>query len=157
MTHRHIYKKPKPGDVYKFCSCGKRRKVFVKPSKKKLRNECDAAWSRVTKLLSERKNGRKCLWCGGSSNLQSDHIINRGHTATRWVPDNCIVLCRTCHLFKKKREPNEWMEVVKAHVPSETYEALRLAGRQIVKNPDYGGILYGLKALESSLINGDQK
>lgn len=151
MTHKHTYKLKHPEDVYKICPCGKRRKAVTKPKKSKLRKECDAAWSRVTKLISELKFGKKCLWCGKSDKLQSDHIINRWKTATRWNPDNCVVLCATCHLFKKKREPYRWYEVMRAHVKPETYEALSLASNEIVKNPDYAGILYGLCALEKEV------
>ena len=115
---------------------------------KTLRNKCDAAWARITKKIIFAKYGVRCLWCGDSRRqFQSDHIVNRWKTATRWNLSNCIVLCAPCHLFRKKREPIEWAQTVLNFVPEEVVLDLRKQSEEIVK-PDYQKILDGLIEFE---------
>lgn len=152
--HRHVYRKPEPDAIFKFCrvkGCKKRKKISCKPKAKTLRNKCDAAWARVTKMIHIKKHGPICLWCRKVSALQSDHIINRWKTATRWNPSNCICLCAPDHLFRKKREPLAWANLVRENVPAETLEALEAASKELVKNPNYEAILSGLLSMEREL------
>lgn len=79
-----------------------------KNPRKKLILYLDALWSKLTKQV----NDPWCAWCGKQENLQSDHIINRHKYPTRWRLENCIVLCAGCHLFRKKREPMTWAQIV---------------------------------------------
>ena len=118
---------------------------------KTLRNKCDATWSRVTKLIHVAVNGPICLWCRKKGLvLQSDHIINRWKTATRWSPSNCVVLCLPCHLFRKKREPLAWAEMVKENIREETLNELKISSQEICK-PNYEQILGFLTQVEESL------
>lgn len=151
--HRHLYRKPEIGGVYKFCrGCGKRKKVVTKPKSKTLRNKCDAAWARITKLIHIKKHGPVCLWCKKPSDeLQSDHIVNRWKTATRWNIRNCVVLDKVCHLFRKKREPLAWAQMVQENVPAEVLVVLDAAAKELVK-PDYELIMRYLMSCEKEAL-----
>lgn len=104
--------------------------------RKRLRKACDKLWADITKIIHKKKHGSVCLWCKKKTNkLQSDHVFNRWKTATRWNPSNCVVLCMPCHLFRKKREPIAWADMVKEEIPTETYEELKIVSNQECK-PD---------------------
>lgn len=149
--HRfHVYRKPGPGDIFKHCrvkGCKKRKKIVTKPKEKTLRNRCDSEWARITKLIHVKKHGAVCLWCKKPGALQSDHIVNRWKTATRWNIRNCVVICMPDHLYRKKREPLAWAQMVQENVPADVLEALDFASREIIK-PNYEAILAYLAACE---------
>lgn len=91
-----------------------------KTPKAKLKAYLDKMWSQITKDI----HGRVCIWCGSKDNIQSDHIANRWKHATRWNVDNCVILCRTCHLWKKPMNPAEWAQVVINHIGQDKYDAI---------------------------------
>lgn len=83
------------------------RKVdfFTKPRKPmkrgKLRNMKARVWKCTTAdhkfSLYIRSRDGKCLRCGTINNLTNSHYWRRGHSGTRFEPDNCITLCMPCH------------------------------------------------------------
>src|SRR5690242_3670268 len=79
-----------------------------KSARKKTIAYLDALWSRLTKAVKESR----CEWCYKVGPVQSDHIVNRHKYPTRWRLENCVLLCVGCHLFRKKREPFEWSQMV---------------------------------------------
>lgn len=79
-----------------------------KTPRAKLKNYLDNLWSKLTKQI----NDPWCAWCGKTNGLQSDHVINRWKYPTRWRLEVAIILCTGCHLFRKKRDPLGWAELV---------------------------------------------
>lgn len=150
---KHVWQKPKDDGIFKTCfRCKKRRKLFPKPKKKALKALCDKEWSRITKLIHIKKYGKICLWCRKpSDSLQSDHIINRWKHSTRWNISNCVILCAPDHLFRKKREPFAWAEMVRENVGQDVLDALELASREMIQ-PNYEEILSYLKKCEEEII-----
>lgn len=149
---KHVWKKPEEGDVFKRCSrCAKRRKIFPKVKKKALKALCDKEWSRITKIIHIKKHGKICLWCKKpTDSLQSDHIFNRWKHSTRWNVWNCVCLDAVCHLFRKKREPLAWAEMVQENVDSEVLLTLEDMSNQMIQ-PDYDVILAYLKKFEQEI------
>ena len=132
---KHIWKKKEAGDIFKFCRfCPKRKKITVKPKKKALKALCDKEWSRITKLIHVKKYGGKvCAWCRNITDLQSDHIENRWKHSTRWNISNCICLCLGCHLFRKKREPLAWAQMVQENVNPNVLAELEKLSQEMVQ------------------------
>lgn len=97
----------------------KRRK---KSPRTKLIKYLDILWSKITKVVY----GFRCEWCGSTENLQSDHIVNRWKFLTRWVIENCLILCMPCHIFRKKREPYEWAKLADEKRGPDTIQALKV-------------------------------
>lgn len=91
-----------------------------KSPRKKLITNLDSLWSRLTKLV----HGRRCWWCGKTGNVQSDHIQNRHKYPTRWRIENCAILCVGCHLFRKKRDPALWAQMVINRIGQDAWEWL---------------------------------
>ena len=58
----------------------------------------DVAWSKLVKL----KAGNKCEVCYKTRSLNSHHIYSRSKRSTRWLPENGICLCVSCHTFSSK-------------------------------------------------------
>ena len=57
-------------------------------------------------IVFNRWNGR-CAICGSYKDLQFHHINGRGKGKTD-NPNNCIILCRTCHLEKVHMNNKYW-------------------------------------------------
>lgn len=152
--HTHSYAKSKEGDVYKFCSkkgCTKRKKIVTKPKPKAQRDKCDKMWADITKKIHRKRFGNICGWCKKPSDkLQSDHIMNRWKSATRWNVHNCIVLDSVCHLFRKKREPFAWAEAVREYVGDDVLEELKKRSQEIYQ-PDYDVIENSLYEIERNI------
>lgn len=140
------------GAIYKFCSrkdCKKRKKIVVKVKPKKQRDRCDKLWADLTKKIHRKRFGNTCGWCKQpSTDLQSDHIMNRWKSATRWNVHNCIVLDRTCHIFRKKREPFAWAEAVREYVADDVLEELKRRSKEIYI-PDFEAIERELRSIEA--------
>lgn len=62
-------------------------------TRQKIIKVCDALWSRLVRL---RANGR-CQACGAEGGAAHHAVIRRSYLATRWHPDNGILLCFSCH------------------------------------------------------------
>lgn len=149
---KHIWKKPEEGDIFKFCRrCPKRKKIVTKPKKKALKALCDKEWSRITKLKHIFIYGKTCAWCKqATDSLQSDHIFNRWKHSTRWNVNNCIGLCAGCHLFRKKREPLAWAQMVQKEVDPDVLAELETKSQEMIQ-PDYDVILAYLRECERAI------
>jgi hypothetical protein len=112
----------------------KKKKPSPAKIKAKLKKQCDILWSSITKQIHRAKYGKICLWCKKKSNrLQSDHVFNRWKHSTRWNTANCVCLDVGCHLFRKKREPLAWAEMVQENIPEDTYADLKRGSELMVK------------------------
>lgn len=116
--------------------------------RQKLKKKCDALWSKVTKILWAKKYGHFCPWCKNKFGVQSDHIANRWKHSTRWRVENCVVLCMPCHIFRKKREPAEWANMVIETIGRELYDEIISESKKVVHEIDYEEICRYLQAAE---------
>lgn len=123
--------------------CGRPKKRRSRSPFKALKTALDIRWSKLTKEIW----GHRCAWCGKTDSLTSDHIFNRWKHPTRWIVENAVILCVGCHIFRKKREPAEWYEVVRRERGDELLEVLRNESERI-KKPDYEQVKAYLDALE---------
>lgn len=99
-----------------------------KVSKTTLRNKLDRLCSLIVR-------GRgKCERCGERNyeQLQCCHIFSRIYNATRWLLDNLLCLCASCHFWAHKN-PILFAEWVKKHLGEEKYETLKEAHNQVTK------------------------
>jgi 5-methylcytosine-specific restriction endonuclease McrA len=73
---------------------------------------------RADKLFSKYVRARDgaCLNCGSIEFLQAAHIISRSYKSIRVNPDNCVCLCRSCHVMFTHK-PLEWEAWVEARFP----------------------------------------
>ena len=73
------------------------------------------------KLAGELCRARgNCEACGVKNNtLQWSHIISRNYHNIRWIPQNCLCLCKSCH-YKFTVRPDEWIAFLMKHY-STTY------------------------------------
>lgn len=121
-----------------------------KPTRAAIKKKLDMMWSRITKKRWRYVYGDlNCAWCKVKPGDHSDHIANRWKHSTRWVLENCVVLCAGCHLFRKKREPAEWVNMVIETIGRDTYDMVIQESRRIEK-PDYEKVLGYLQQLENS-------
>lgn len=97
-----------------------------KSGKTTLRNKLD----RLCSLIVRGKG--KCERCGSRENLQCCHIFSRIYNATRWLLENLLCLCASCHFFFHKN-PVLFGEWVIKHLGEEKYEDLKEAKNQITK------------------------
>lgn len=117
--------------------------------RQKLKKKCDALWSKVTKMFWIKKYGDPiCPWCHDRYIQHSDHIANRWKHSTRWRIENCVCLCAPCHLFRKKREPAEWCDMVIDTIGIETYRDIIKESKKIAKDIDYEEVFRYLQNAE---------
>ena len=60
----------------------------------------------------------KCVICGSYNELHLHHIEGRGKGKTD-NPNNCIILCRTCHLEKVHMNNKYWRKKLKEMIDNE--------------------------------------
>lgn len=51
-------------------------------------------------LTRDNRTCKRCRWDGGK--VDTSHIIPRSILATRWLPENAITLCVSCHKYGKE-------------------------------------------------------
>ena len=125
--------------------------------RQKLKKKCDALWSKVTKIVWIKHHGSMCAWCKIRPGEHSDHIENRWKHGTRWDVSNMIFLCAGCHLFRKKRDPLEWAQLVISILGKELVEEIQFNASREVHNQDYQAIYEHLKSFlpeENKVIGG---
>lgn len=111
IGHRHVYKKPGPEDVFKFCKCGKRKKVgkTVKQERKSLMRKAEDLW----RAIAHKRDGAGCqiqkvfpeLNLNHSAQMQVDHFFPRADKNLFFEPSNATVLCSTCNYLKSNGSP----------------------------------------------------
>ena len=97
-----------------------------RPNRKTLRNKLDKICGEIVRARG------KCQRCGSKNTLQSCHIFSRIYNATRWLLDNLLCLCASCHFWSHKN-PILFAEFVKKLLGEEKYELLKEARKQITK------------------------
>lgn len=86
-----------------------------KGKKQNINKALDNAWSKLVKLIWERK----CAVCGNRKSLNSHHIYSRAKKSVCWDTVNGICLCVKHHIgveFSAHKTPNDftyWLEELK--------------------------------------------
>ncbi len=85
-----------------------------------------------------RRRDSKCQYpyCNKTEGLDNSHFHLRGHSATRFDPDNCIALCRTHHQQLEVPQPNknpEYIALMLARLGKEKFIYLSTKANGIYK------------------------
>ena len=78
----------------------------------------------------EKKNPPKTTGGSCQGRLEWAHILSRRHMKIRWMPENCLCLCSSCHAYFTA-EPHEFYLLVEILHPGRMdflYEAMRDKG-----------------------------
>jgi len=101
------------------------------------RKRADALWG---KLVHERD--RVCQVCGrATGKLDAHHILPRTFVATRWEPDNGVLVCWQHHAALHARAGGDSFSAVLV------YEGLRGARYQELRTQAYAGAKFGIQDL----------
>lgn len=94
------------------------------------------ARGRATRLHSQlvRSRGR-CENCGGTTHLQTAHIIGRRYAATRTDELNAFCLDAKCHM-RFTEHPDEWMEFIDRTIGRAEYDRLKAKAQAVTKTND---------------------
>lgn len=79
-----------------------------------------------------RDRDPSCRRCGAYTS-DCSHFWGRGHSGTRFDPENCIGLCRPCHDLWEHQKNNEYKEWMISWLGKEKYEALERRARGFKK------------------------
>ena len=106
---------------YKKQKCTVKPKTLCKIRTKKRINPVSKKREFVSKetynIVFDRCGG-KCAICGSYSDLHLHHIEGRGKGKTD-NPNNCVILCRTCHLDKVHMNNKYWRKKLKEMIDNE--------------------------------------
>lgn len=95
-------------------------RVFkVKPIKTKTADEKFSLWIRT--------RDKHCQYpgCGRGEPLDCSHFFERGHSGTRFDPDNCIALCRTHHTEWERRKKYDYEQFMIQRIGLERFDAMK--------------------------------
>lgn len=87
------------------------------------------------KLFSEyiRKRDPNCRICLHAPTNDNSHFWGRGHSGTRFDPQNCIGLCRRCHDKYEHLKNNEYKDWMVRWLGQVEYDALEGRARGFKK------------------------
>ena len=91
-------------------NCSNRNLVANKPIRKVSKNRIIVK-KEIYQQVYERDKG-KCRLCGTSLNLHLHHIDGRGKDLTNDI-NNCIILCRHCHLEVVHKNQKKYRSILK--------------------------------------------
>lgn len=77
-----------------------------------------------------------CCKCGTQDRermMQCSHYWSRAHSATRYVPDNCITLCAKCHWAVEKRKQGWYRSYMLQWLGQAVYDNLERLSETSVK------------------------
>ncbi len=97
-------------------------------------------WSTSTadKYFSKfiRQRDEHCLKCKTTEGLTNSHYWRRGHSATRFDPDNCIALCGRCHSLWENLKNREYMDFMIERLGQKKYTELERKARSFKRRED---------------------
>lgn len=102
------------------------------------RNATDALFS----TLVRERAGWCCEFCqkyypeGNRMGLECAHIFSRRHKATRWLPNNAISLCTSCHV-RYTGDPVEFTYAVANFIGQKNLDWLAMKKEGMMKVPAY--------------------
>ena len=80
-----------------------------------------------SKFITQRDG--KCLRCSTTDNLTNSHYWRRGHSGTRFHPDNCITLCHTCHSEWENLKNYDYKVFMLVRLGEDNYNAVERLAR----------------------------
>lgn len=108
--HIHKFKKPKEGEIFKNCPCGKRKKtISVIRERKALQLKAENLWRKYAHM----RDGEGCqiqkvfpeLKLNHSNVYQVDHFFPRADRNLFFETANSTVICSTCNYLKSNGSP----------------------------------------------------
>lgn len=105
-----------------------------KDKKKKRIWKSNTADLHFSKFIVNRDG--KCLRCGSVDNLTNSHYWRRGHSGTRYLPDNCITLCQRCHSLWENLKNEDYMEFMVHRIGRKRYDEVEIMARKFKKRSD---------------------
>lgn len=87
--------------------------------------------SYADKKFSEfiRERDGRCLRCSTTQGLTCSHYWIRGHSSTRYDPENCITLCWKCHGEMDGKHNKEYMDFMLKRLGEKKYRELEVRAR----------------------------
>jgi hypothetical protein len=79
-----------------------------------------------------RKRDGSCLRCGKRETLQCSHVMPRTYLSVRWLPENAITLCYSCHIHWWHKYPHEAVAWFDEKFPGR-YQKIRELANQHIK------------------------
>lgn len=88
--------------------------------RKKIEKSCDDLWRKIIQTRD-----KVCRVCGHDGRLESHHIMGRIHKATRWWPENGILLCYNHHVKYGHADPEYMRDQIISVIGEHRYLALK--------------------------------
>lgn len=76
-----------------------------------------------------RKRDPQCRRCVITPSSDCSHYWKRGDSGTRFDPENCVGLCRSCHTIWERQKNNEYKDFMVSWLGQEKYDALERRAR----------------------------
>lgn len=118
-----------PEDAYR--SIKETKKRPSKTGRKVLEDGLDDLWQKAVK----NRDRHQCRKCKSKTNkLEAHHIFTRSRKNTRWVIDNGITLCTSCHKFgngSAHKEPLLFFQWLKNDIGEKAVKYLEIRSRYI--------------------------
>lgn len=119
----------------------KRSPASKKPTSVSRRTKKPKAWTtdnadrRFSVWIRER-DGNRCLRCKTEYGLTCSHFWRRGHSGTRFEPDNCITLCGECHAEWEHLKNTDYKVYMLEWLGRERYDEVETMARTFKKRSD---------------------
>ena len=120
----------------------------------------DKQWARLVKI----RDNYRCRVCGRFGKyssggvgwkMESAHIIGRGKKTTRWLLENGLTMCFTCHRWSHEN-PLDWVDWLEKHLSKEFCQRLRnLSNETFKRSRDVPIWKENLNEQEEELTGGD--
>jgi 5-methylcytosine-specific restriction endonuclease McrA len=79
----------------------------------------------LAKAVVIERDGKGCLRCGRTDQIQSSHIFPKGkYPKLRFDIDNLKLLCMPCHIFWWHRDIQAAADWIRTAIPQERYDRL---------------------------------
>ena len=111
-------------------------------SRMALRKKADKLFS----IAIRERDGWACRACGSAGMPQAAHIVSRRYAAVRWSMDNCVTLCKSCHM-KFTMDPLGWDDWVNERFGEGRLVQLKLRARSGVAHVDLEGVIAALEGV----------
>jgi hypothetical protein len=93
----------------------------------------DALWRDAIRA----RDGVCCRYCRKNVGTATHHIFSRRHKATRWDPQNGILLCFYCHIRLAHEDPEIFREFLLRWFPPGQFEKLKMRAQGIMGRIDH--------------------
>lgn len=87
-------------------------------------------------LFIRQRDGNRCIRCGTHERLTCSHYWRRGHSGTRFEPDNCLTLCVDCHAEWEHLKNRDYKDYMLEWLGRERYDELEHLARGFTQRSD---------------------